>query len=116
MFFRGDLFLNFGYLIESRGSPISEFGISTKRLWGSIEVFSFLCIGNDLLTSMGANRILSEKLKKRFYTLIYSEGQESWGWEYLCFRKLLRVVQARKPQGEARQLIWEVNRPQGTRD
>ena len=89
----GSFFWNFGYIDESRESPISEFGISRNDFGESIEGFSFCVLENDLLTSMGANRILSETLK-RFYTLVYSEGQESWGWEYLCFEKLLWGIQA----------------------
>ena len=35
---------------------------------------------------MGISGNLSETLK-RFYTLVYREGQESWDLEYLCFEK-----------------------------
>ena len=67
---------------------------STLKSQLKVSLF-FLRIGNDLVTYMGANRILSETLK-RFYTLVYWEGQESWDFEYLCFKKRPWGIQARK--------------------
>ena len=65
--------------------------------WKSLlKVFScVLEMETDLLTSMGTNSNFSERLK-RFYTLVYWEGQESWDLEYLYFEKRLWGVQARK--------------------
>ena len=44
---------------------------------------------------MGTQYNLSERLK-RFYTLVYWEGQDSWDTEYLCFEKRLWEIQERK--------------------
>ena len=96
MFFRDGSFRNFGYSIESRESPIIEFGIPRNDFEESTEGLSLsLYCEMIFLTSMGANRILSETLK-RFYTLVYWAGGESWAWGYLCFKKLPWGVRARK--------------------
>ena len=88
-------FSNFGYLNESRESPISECEISRSGFGESIERYSFCVLETDLLTSMGTHYDLSERLKK-FYTLVYGEEQDSWDTEYLCFKKRLWEIQARK--------------------
>ena len=63
---------------------------------GLLKVSLFFCVSEgDLLTSMGANRISSETLK-RFRTLFYWAGRESWDFDYLCFEKRLWGIQTRK--------------------
>ena len=44
---------------------------------------------------MGANHILPGALK-RFYTLVYWDGEESCDFEYLCFEKRLWGIQTMK--------------------
>ena len=60
-----------------------------------LDVILFCVLKTDLLTSMGTHVHLSERLKK-FYTLGYWEGQDSWGTEYLCFEKRLWEIQSMK--------------------
>ena len=52
-------------------------------------------IKDDLITDMSKHCLLTEKLTN-FYSLVYWEGQSSWGREYLLFKKRLWGIQARK--------------------
>ena len=52
-------------------------------------------LGGDLITPMGKNCLLTDKLTK-FYKLAYWEGQSSWDWEYLLLKQRLWEIQARK--------------------
>ena len=88
-------FSNFGYLNESRESPIVELEISRSDFEESIEGLSFCVLEDDLITSMSNNCLLTERLTK-FYSLVYWEGQSSWDCEYLLFKQRLWEIQARK--------------------
>ena len=87
MFFWEDLF---GISVIStkvekvRSSNVKFPGATSKSL---LNVILLCVLGTDLLTSMGAHRNLSERLKK-FYTLVYWKGQDSWDTEYLCFKNV----------------------------
>ena len=87
-------FWNFGYLDESRGSPILEFGISRPVFGDSLGDTKFNVLEANLLTSIQINDKLYEALK-RHYTLVYHEDHLSWN-EYLCFKKRLCEIQAMK--------------------
>ena len=64
-------------------SPNAKFPeVNLKSLLGLI----LSVLKTDLLTAMGTHRHLSGRLKK-FYTLVYWEGRDSWDTEYLCFKK-----------------------------
>ena len=88
-------FSNFGYLSESRESPIAELGISRSDFEEPIEGLSFCVLEDDLITPTSKNCLLTDKLTK-FYNLVYREGQSSWDWEYLLLKQRLWGIQARK--------------------
>ena len=87
------MFRNFGYLNESRESPISGYGISR----GAFGEF----IGNTRCEALRANPLTSMEINesfpdasKRHYTLVYREDRLSRA-EYLCFKTRLWKIQAR---------------------
>ena len=91
----GGIFSNFGYLDGSQESPIAEIGISRIDFEEPIEGLSFCVLGDDLITPMSKNCLLTDKLTK-FYKLVYWEGQSSWGWGYLLLKQRMWEIQARK--------------------
>ena len=78
-------FCNFGYLSESRESPILEFGISRTVFGDSLGDIKFNVLETNLLTSMPINGKFSEALK-RHCTLVYLEDHLP-RVEYLCFKR-----------------------------
>ena len=89
-------FPNFGYLNESRESPIAELGISRSGFGDSAEGLSFCVLEDDLITAMSKNFLSGGKLNKFIVCFIGVGGQSSWGQEYLLFKKRLWGMQARK--------------------
>ena len=87
-------FWNFGYLGESRESPILEFGIPRTVFGDSLENTNYNVLKMDLLTSMPINEKLPDALK-RHYTLVYHEDHLPRSG-YLCFKKGLWGIQAKK--------------------
>ena len=81
----GGSFRNFGYLGESRESPILEFGISRTVFGDSLANIKFNALETNLLTSIQINDTFSEALKLQ-YTLVYREGHLSRN-EYLCLKR-----------------------------
>ena len=79
------MFWNFGYLGESRESPISEFGIPRTAFGGILGNVKFNIPGRDLLTSMATRESFPETLKLH-YTLVYHGDHLSW-YKYLYFKK-----------------------------
>ena len=88
-------FPNFGYPDESRESLIAELGISRSGFEEPIEGPSFLRLGDDLITPMCKNCLLTDKLTK-IYKLVYWEERSSWGWEYLLPKQRMWEIQARE--------------------
>ena len=81
-------FSNFGYLDESRESPIAELGISRTDFEESVEGLSLGVLGDDLITPVSKNCLLTGRLTK-FYNSAYWEGRSSWGYEYLLSKQRL---------------------------
>ena len=77
------MFRNFGYLIESRESPISVYEIPRTVFGESLGKPSFNVSGVDLLISMSINENLPETLKSH-YKMTYREDHLMRA-EYLCF-------------------------------
>ena len=87
-------FWSFGYLGESRESPILEFEIPRTVFGDSLEIIKYYVLETNLLTSMQINDKFTEALK-RHYTSVY-HGDHLSRSEYLCFEKRLWGIQARK--------------------
>ena len=88
-------FPNFGYLNECRESPIAGLEIPRSDFEVPIEGLSFCVLEDELITAMSKHCLLTGKLNK-YYSLVYWEGQSSWGRGYLLFKKRLWEIQARK--------------------
>ena len=88
-------FFNFGYLDKSRESPTAYLEIRRSGFGESTEGLSFCVLEDNLITAMGRNCLLGGKLNN-FYSLAYWGGQNSWGREYLLFKKRLWEMQDRK--------------------
>ena len=81
------MFWNYGYLGESRETPIAVYEISRNVFEESLGKPIFNVLDTDLLTSMSINKNLSGILK-RHYNWLYNKDHLMRN-EYLCFKKSL---------------------------
>ena len=95
IFFRGDLFRISATPMKVEKVWLRSLGFLKAVSKSPLKVPRFLRLGDDLITPMYENCLLTDKLTK-IYKLVYWEERSSWGWEYLLPKQRMWEIQARE--------------------